>query len=148
MPQVFVQGQTLHTLDVSSETTVDVLKSALAAAEGIPAEEQVLTYGGVPLEDECVLADSVPELATLNVTVRVVGGTLKPDHRTVTVNFTLFSTHRTWTCCVASFSACSLFRSPQVKFTAPWLVPARSEDRRQRYVLRPGAVMVAIATLL
>lgn len=74
MPQLFVQGQTLHTLEVSQETTVSALKSALVDAEGVPAEEQVLTYGGVPLEDDCVLAESVPELATLSVTVRVIGG--------------------------------------------------------------------------
>ena len=74
MLQVFVQGQSLHTLEISPETTVETLKSALATVEGISVEEQVLSYGGVPLEDECVLADSVPELATLNVTVRVVGG--------------------------------------------------------------------------
>lgn len=74
MPQLFVQGQTLHTLEVSQETTVSALKSALVAAEGVPAEEQVLIYGGVPLEDDCVLAESVPELATLSVTVRVIGG--------------------------------------------------------------------------
>lgn len=77
MPQVFVQGQLLHTLEVSSETTVEALKSALAGIEGISAEEQVLTYGGIPLEDGRLLADSVPELATLNVNVRVVGGKLK-----------------------------------------------------------------------
>ena len=74
MLQVFVQGQSLHTLEISPETTVEALKSALATVEGISVEEQVLSYGGVPLEDECVLADSVPELATLNVTVRVIGG--------------------------------------------------------------------------
>lgn len=79
MPQVFVQGQSLHTVEVSSETTVETLKSALATVEGISAEEQVLTYGGVPLEDGCVVTDSVPELATLNVTVRVVGGKTQED---------------------------------------------------------------------
>lgn len=77
MPQVFVQGQSLHTVEISSETTVEGLKTALAAVEGISAEEQILTYGGVPLEDECLVTDSVPELATLNVTVRVVGGKMQ-----------------------------------------------------------------------
>ena len=77
MPQVFVQGQSLHTVEISSETTVEALKSALATVEGISTEEQVLTYGGVPLEDECLITDSVPELATLNVTVRVVGGKMQ-----------------------------------------------------------------------
>ena len=74
MPQVFVQGQTLSTLEVSQQTTAGALKRLLATIEGIPVEEQVLTYGGVPLEDECVLTESVPELATLNVSVRVIGG--------------------------------------------------------------------------
>ena len=81
MLQVFVQGQSLHTLEISPEATVEALKSALAVVEGISAEEQVLSYGGVPLEDECVLADSVPELATLNVNARVVGGKLMSDVR-------------------------------------------------------------------
>lgn len=74
MLQVFVQGQALHTVDVSPETTVEALKGSLASLEGISAEEQVLTYGGVPLEDDCLLVDCVPEMGTLNVTVRVVGG--------------------------------------------------------------------------
>ena len=74
MPQLFVQGQFLHTLDLSPGATVTALKTALASVEGVPAEQQVLTYGGVPLDDECVVTESVPELATLSVTVRVVGG--------------------------------------------------------------------------
>lgn len=77
MPQLFVQGEDLHALEVSTEATVEALKSAVAVAAGIPAEEQVLTYGGVPLEDGCVLFDNVPELATLNMNVRVVGGKYK-----------------------------------------------------------------------
>ena len=95
MPQLFVQGQTLHTLEVSQETTVSALKSALVAAEGVPAEEQVLTYGGVPLEDDCVLAESVPDLATLSVTVRVIGG--KQWERTWK-SAVPFSAHCTWVC--------------------------------------------------
>ena len=77
MPQLFVQGQALHTLELSSETTVEALKTTLAVAEGVAAEEQVLNYGGVPLEDECVVFDSVPALATLTMNVRVVGGEYK-----------------------------------------------------------------------
>ena len=74
MLQVFVQGQALHTVDVSSETTVEALKEAVVPLEGISVEEQVLTYGGVPLENESLLVDCVQEMGTLNMTVRVVGG--------------------------------------------------------------------------
>lgn len=72
--QLFVQGQALHTLNVSSETTVEDLKGILSQQEGIPVEEQVLAYGGVPLEGELLVCQSVPELATLNLTARVIGG--------------------------------------------------------------------------
>ena len=74
MPQIFVQGQALHTLEVSPETTVAALKGVLAAAEGVSVGDQVVTYGGVPLEDECLLVDAVPEQGTLSLSVRVVGG--------------------------------------------------------------------------
>ena len=72
--QLFVQGQALHALNVTSQTTVDELKGILAQEEGIPAVEQVLAYGGVPLEDDSFICQSVPELATLSLTARVVGG--------------------------------------------------------------------------
>lgn len=72
--QLFVQGQTLHTLNVSSETTVDDLKGILSQQEGISVEDQVLAYGGVPLEGETLVCQSVPELATVNLTARVIGG--------------------------------------------------------------------------
>ena len=74
MAQIFVQGQALHTLEVSPETTVGAIKGALAALEGIATAEQVLSYGGVPLEDGCVLLEAVPEQGTLSVNARVVGG--------------------------------------------------------------------------
>ena len=72
--QLFVQGQAIHTVDVSEETTVDDLKEALATLEGIPAGEQVVSYGGVPLEGSHVVCDAVPELGTVTLTARVVGG--------------------------------------------------------------------------
>lgn len=72
--QLFVQGQALHALNVTSQTTVDELKGILAQQEGIPPGEQVLAYGGVPLEGDSFVCQSVPELATLSLTARVVGG--------------------------------------------------------------------------
>ena len=72
--QLFIQGQELHAVNVSEETTFDHLKSELVVSEGIPAEDQVLSYGGVPLEGDTLVCEVVPELATLSLTVRVVGG--------------------------------------------------------------------------
>lgn len=72
--QVFVQGQTLHTFNVSQETTVDQLKTSLVETEGIPLEEQILSYGGFPLEDDDLLIDAVQEQGTLSLSARVVGG--------------------------------------------------------------------------
>ncbi len=72
--QLFVQGHALHTVDVSAETSVQSLKGLVAELEGIPGEEQVLSYGGVPLEEDCLLCGLVPELGTVTVSARVVGG--------------------------------------------------------------------------
>lgn len=80
MLQVFVQGQALHTVDVSPETTVEALKSSVAPLEGISVEQQVLTYGGVPLDDDSLLVDCVPEMGTLSLTARVIGGRYTPSH--------------------------------------------------------------------
>ncbi len=72
--QLFVQGQALHTVDVSTETNVETLKALVADLEGIPSGEQVLSYGGVPLEEDCLLCGVVPDLGTVTVSARVVGG--------------------------------------------------------------------------
>nr|AAX48907.1 S30-ubiquitin-like [Suberites domuncula] len=72
--QVFVQGGALHAINVSEETTFNQLKSELVLSEGITVEDQVLSYGGVPLEDDTLVCEIVPELATLSLAVRVVGG--------------------------------------------------------------------------
>ena len=124
MLQVFVQGQALHTVDVSSETTVEALKEAVVPLEGISVEEQVLTYGGVPLENESLLVDCVQEMGTLNMTVRVVGGrytrSLLPD-----IICILLSDIRE-VCIYTNLSFCV------GKCTAPWPVQGKFEDRRQR----------------
>lgn len=75
--QLFVQGRALHTVDVSTETSIETLKALVADLEGIPTEDQVLAYGGVPLEEDCLLCGLVPELGTITVSARVVGGGLE-----------------------------------------------------------------------
>ncbi len=72
--QLFIQGQNLHTVNVTEETTVDQMKSELVLTEGIPMEDQMLSYGGVPLEGDFLVCESIPEMATLNLFVRVLGG--------------------------------------------------------------------------
>lgn len=72
--QIFIQGQSVYTLNVSEETSVDELKSAVYDLVGLSSDDQVLSYGGIPLEDEGCVLDLVPELGTISLTVRVLGG--------------------------------------------------------------------------
>ena len=72
---LFVQGSSLHTVDISDETTVGDLKDILSPSEGIASEDQLLTYGGIPLEDDSLVCEAVPELGTITLTTRIRGGT-------------------------------------------------------------------------
>ncbi|OCA63072.1 hypothetical protein A9R10_07605 [Aeromonas piscicola] len=73
--QLFVRAQTLHTIEVSSSETVAQIKERIAALESIAPEDQVLLFGGSPLEDGAVLERSgVPEFSTLEVAARLLGG--------------------------------------------------------------------------
>ena len=71
---LFVQGSSLHTVSVSDETTVGDLKDILSPSEGVTAEDQVLTYGGVPLEDDELVCEEVPDMGTITLTTRILGG--------------------------------------------------------------------------
>ena len=72
--QLFVQGQSTYALDVKQEMRVGDVKEILSDLESVPCEEQVLYYGGLPLEDDSFVCDSVPENGTLSLTVRLLGG--------------------------------------------------------------------------
>ncbi|XP_043931768.1 ubiquitin-like protein FUBI [Protopterus annectens] len=73
--QLFVRGQTLHTLEVSEQDTVAQIKARVESLEGIASEDQVILLAGVPLEDETVIAHcGLTELLTLDVAARLVGG--------------------------------------------------------------------------
>lgn len=73
--QLFVQGQNLHTVIVDGSETVLDLKTYIANAEGIPTEEQILFYGGRPLEDGLNLVEyELADLATVEVALRLLGG--------------------------------------------------------------------------
>ena len=75
--QVFVQGQRVLAFDVSADTTVEELKGTLSDLEGLSSDDQVLSYGGVPLDDEGCVLDLVPELGTISLSLRVLGGKLQ-----------------------------------------------------------------------
>ena len=75
--QLFVRGENLHTFDVTGGESVFDLKNAIAFAEGIPADEQVLFYAGKPLDDTLSLVDcGVADLSTLEVGLRLLGGNI------------------------------------------------------------------------
>ena len=74
--QLFVQGQNIHTLDVSEETLVGAVKETVSTLEEVPVDDLVMYYGGLPLEDSNCVCDSVPESGTINVVVRLLGGVL------------------------------------------------------------------------
>ena len=74
MLQLFIQGQSVHSVNVEEEATVEELKQTLSGLEGVSSEDQVLSYGGVPLDDENCISDVVPDLGTISLTVRVLGG--------------------------------------------------------------------------
>ena len=71
---LFVQGSTLHTVDVSNETTVGDLKDIMSPSEGISSDDQFLTYGGIPMEDDSLVCEVVPDMGTITLTTRIRGG--------------------------------------------------------------------------
>lgn len=74
--QLFVQGKSIHALDVCEETLVSAVKETVSDLEEVRAEELVVYYGGLPLEDDSFICEAVPESGTVNVTVRLLGGML------------------------------------------------------------------------
>ena len=42
--------------------------------EGIPTDEQVLSFGGIPLENELIISELIPPLSTVSVSAKVLGG--------------------------------------------------------------------------
>merc|ERR1711962_949558 len=73
--QLFVQGQQIHTLEVTGSESVYDLKLRLETLEGISADDQLLMTGTTLLEDgQTLSAYGLSELATLELSVRMLGG--------------------------------------------------------------------------
>ncbi|KAM3918581.1 ubiquitin-like FUBI-ribosomal protein eS30 fusion protein [Leptodactylus fuscus] len=73
--QIFITGQTLHTLDVSNQDTVFDIKTHIAELEGLLDCDLIVSFSGLSLEDEAVLSEcGVQDQCTLNVTGRLLGG--------------------------------------------------------------------------
>lgn len=74
--QLFIQGSRVHALEVCQETRVSEVKEALSGLEEVASEDQVLYYGGLPLEDDSFVCEAIPENGTLSLAVRLLGGVL------------------------------------------------------------------------
>lgn len=73
--QLFVKGLDTTVLDVCENETVESLKERLSNSEGIPADEQVLTFAGKPLDDdESLEAFGITDMSTISLEVRMLGG--------------------------------------------------------------------------
>ena len=73
--QLFVKGLQTSVLDVAETDRVIDVKERLANSDGIPCDDQVLTFAGRPLDDEETLVSyGITDLSTLSVDVRLLGG--------------------------------------------------------------------------
>ena len=71
--QLFVRGSQTHTFEVNGSETITDIKVFLLEKDGFAVDEQVIMFGGKPLEDEVALS-SLSELSTLDVDLRMLGG--------------------------------------------------------------------------
>lgn len=72
--QLFIQGSKIHAFDVSGEARVCDVKETLSRLEEISTEDQILYYGGVPLDDDSFICEAIPESGTISLAVRLLGG--------------------------------------------------------------------------
>ena len=71
--QLFLQGESIHTVEVTTSTTVSQLKHQFQSLEGISVCDQQITFAGLPLADEDTI-ENIPEKCTLFVSGKLLGG--------------------------------------------------------------------------
>merc|ERR1712146_720552 len=77
-------GKTL-TLNADPESHTLALKQQICSAQGIPVEEQRLSYAGRPLEDTDILVQSgVTDEATVFMSMNLLGGAKERKKKTYT----------------------------------------------------------------
>merc|ERR1712224_906270 len=79
-----IAGKTLS-LSACPEEDVSSLKQQITGVQGIPAEEQRLSYGGKPLTDSDILGEcGVTDDATVFMSMNLAGGAKKRKKKTYT----------------------------------------------------------------
>lgn len=73
--QLFLRAQTLHTIQLNGSDTVAHIKAQLESLEGLSCDDQIISFCGIPLEDEALICQTgVEEFGTLDVSSRLLGG--------------------------------------------------------------------------
>ncbi|GAB5354857.1 hypothetical protein AAMO2058_000155300 [Amorphochlora amoebiformis] len=78
--QIFVKTLTGSTITLSAEAgyTVEAVKAEIEAREGIPANQQRLSFAGKQLEAGSLADYGVEQESTLQLNLRLLGGVIEP----------------------------------------------------------------------
>ncbi|XP_065114401.1 FAU ubiquitin like and ribosomal protein S30 fusion b [Paramisgurnus dabryanus] len=73
--QLFLRAQTLHSIQLNGSETVAHIKAQIESLEGLSCDDQIISFCGIPLEDEALICQTgVEEFGTLDVSSRLLGG--------------------------------------------------------------------------